>query len=153
MSYSNFTELFCEVNIAIISNLSSINKMQICYNVTLYFSVHKLDSRQHRWAELKVLPVWNDLEQWGDLTFSINSIKEKGKKVEKYTLAEIIRVWKDHRESAGWSREEMIVFIHFAKGLSQNSKNILDYFIKHELRGPTMARCPQEAENLHLFTP
>lgn len=47
----------------------------------------------------------------------------------------------------------MIVFIHFAKGLSQNSKNILDCLIKYELSSPTMAKCPQEAENLHLFTP
>lgn len=98
MSYSDFTELLCEVNIAIIGNLSCINKMQICYNVTPYFSVRELDSRQHRRAELKVLPFWNELVQWGDLTFSINSIKEKGKKVEKYTLAETVRVWKDHWE-------------------------------------------------------
>lgn len=82
MSYSDFTELLCEVNIVIINNLSCINKMQICYNVTPYFSVHKLDSRQHRKAELKVLPVWNDLVQ-RDLTFSISSIKGNGKKVEK----------------------------------------------------------------------
>lgn len=63
MSYSDFTELICEVNIVIISNLSCISKMQICYNVTPHFSVHKLDSRQHRRAELKVLPVLNDLVQ------------------------------------------------------------------------------------------